>query len=190
MWRVAICGCLAAALAGCISQYEVSAAMDTAEFSLAMANDSQWTTLRTTYVSVFKDEECTRSELGVRAGSKAGNDSQVTTAPRKILANEKFVFTGTYLDARFAQNRKCAVTAVFVPRKNRRYRADLTVTDDVAACRVSVYDTTADKDEPVAFTIGKNLCEDEGKADRANGQPVAINYNANVTVISGGGRHR
>ena len=188
MWKAAICGCLAAALAGCISQYEVSAAMDTAEFSLAMANDSQWTTLRTTYVSVFKDEECTRSELGVRAGSNVGNDSQVTTAPRKILANERFVFTGTYLDARFAQNRKCAVTAVFVPRKNRRYRADLTVTDDVAACRVSVFDTTANKDEPVALSIAKNLCEDEGKADRPNGQPAEINYN--VTVISSGGRHR
>ena len=176
--------CLALAPAACLPVYEVSPANDTAEFFLSTTNDSTATTLRTAYVWVFKDEECTRSERGMRAGNAMNNDSEATTAPQKVLANEKFVFTASYGDARFAQNRRCAVTAGFIPRKNRRYKAQLVVTDDVRGCSLGIYDVTSSKDQQIEFSMPQYLCVDSGKSTSLNGRPLWTDWHIQAHVVS------
>jgi deoxyribodipyrimidine photolyase-like uncharacterized protein len=183
--RILVPASLAFALAACLPTYEVSTAQDTAEFFLSTTNDSQSTTLRSAYVWAFKDEECTRSPLGMRAGQAVNNDSGATTTPLKVVANEKFVFTAGYIDARFAQNRQCSVTAAFVPRKNRRYKAQLVVSDDVRGCRVGVYDVTSNKDQQIEFSMPQYLCDDEGKTARLNGSPLWTDWQVQVNVASG-----
>jgi hypothetical protein len=183
--RIVVPAYLAFGLTACLPAYEVSPANDTAEFSLSATNDSQSTTLRSAYVWAFKDEERNRSELGMRAGQAINNDSGATTTPLKVVANEKFVFTAGYIDARFAQNRQCSVTAAFVPRKNRRYKAQLVVTDDVRGCRVGVYDVTSNKDQQIEFSMPKFVCGDEGKTARLNGRPLWTDWQVQVTVVSG-----
>ena len=184
MRRIVVPACLAFGLAACLPAYEVSPTSETAEFFLSTTNDLQLTTLRTTYVWVFKDEECTRSALGMRAGNAMNNDREATTAPQKVLANERFVFTAAYGDARFAQNRNCAVTAAFVPRKNRRYRAELVVTDDVRGCSIGVYDVTSNRDQQIEFSMPQYLCGDSGKTTRLNGRPLWTDWHIQATVVS------
>ena len=168
--------CLAIFTTGCISVHVVPTSRPTAEFSLATENDSQWTTLRTLGVEVFKSEQCEPHEYGVRAGGTTHNDAKASTPPYRILAGEKFVFTARYGDARFAQNRSCGVTGAFVPQVNRKYKALLTVSNDVRSCTLEVFDITSSKEERIDLLLPTYLCTPQGKTAILNGQPQWTNW--------------
>ena len=167
-------------LTGCLPMYKLPDSKPSAEFFLDSQNDSHSTTLRTSYVWVFKDDECRRNEFGMRAGSVIKNDAAAGTPRTRILANEKFVFTATYGDARFAQNRQCAVTGSFTPLPSHTYKATLIVENNVSSCRLGVYDVSAGHDEQVEFSMPEHVCSDKGKSEIANGQPLWTNWRVKV----------
>jgi len=166
----------AAGLAGCAAIYQAPASKPTAEFQLASTNDSSGTTSRSIQAWIWKNEECEQSEYGRRSGFKNTNDASIYLDPLRIVAGEKFVFTANYTDARFAQNRRCAITASFMPVAEHRYFALFLVGNDGLSCEVGVYDTTSGKNEKVPFSMPPHLCDGGGKSDRANGQPLTTNW--------------
>lgn len=161
---------------GCLPTYSVPRLKPTAEFSVTAESDASATTARNIIVWVYKNEECDRHEYGMRAGSKFENSSVISTDPTPIAAGERFVFTGYYIDARFAQNRACAATGIFTPQVNHHYRALLVVSGNVTTCRLGVYDTTSGDDEDVAISMPTYVCDSEGKTARLNGRPLWRNW--------------
>jgi hypothetical protein len=169
------------AAAGCVAVYQVPQSRPSAQFQLASMSDSTSTTARSIQTWMWKNEDCEQSEYGARGSPKFGNDAQAITDPVHILAGEKFVFTATYMDARFAQNRKCAVTGSFTPIAGRRYTAVLVIGDDVSSCQLGVYDVTSRKSEQIEFSAPRYLCEGgAGKSARLNGQPLWTNWKVQV----------
>src|SRR3954470_5328580 len=120
-------------LSACMPTYTVAPDKPKARFSLAAENESRSTTMRNIWARAFKNLAC---EEPTRAGNKVLTDGDLATEAVQILAGESFVFTTTYMDARFAQNRKCSVTGSFVPQADRTYKGVLLVNQDVTACKL------------------------------------------------------
>ena len=164
--------CVAIGIAGCVPTYRVPQLKPTAEFTLTAENDSSGTTSRNILVWVYKNEACERHPYGMRAGSDFGNSPVETTDPTPIAAGEPFIFSGYYGDSRMAQNRTCVATGVFTPQAGHRYRALLVVEGQVTSCKLGVYDATSGKPEQIPMSMPKYVCDDSGKTNRPNGQPL------------------
>ncbi len=185
MSKIIVLICIAFGLTGCVASYIVPDSAAKASFYLAVQSDAESTSLRNISLTVLGDENCKEHQYGTRAGSNIHNVGTAGTDTVKILANEKFVFTAMYVDARFAQNRKCVVTASFVPTEHHTYKALLAVTDDVRACKLGIYDVTSGKDQQLEFSMPKYACDITDLGIRPNGQPLWINWKATVTTIPG-----
>jgi hypothetical protein len=170
-WTTIVVGLL-----GCVPYYRVPKLSPTAEFTLTETSDSSSTTSRNILVWVYKNSECERHPYGMRAGSDFGNSPTATTDPTPIAAGEPFVFTAYYGESRMAQNRTCDVTGVFTPQAGHRYRALFVVEGGVSSCKLGVYDATSGKDEQIDFAMPKYICDDNGKTNRPNGQPLWLDW--------------
>jgi hypothetical protein len=59
-----------------------------------------------------------------------------------IAADEQFVLSATYLEARGSETRSCCFTAGFMPRSAHRYRAHIDSTNEARHCTLAVFDVT------------------------------------------------
>ncbi len=176
---------IALSLSGCLSMYQVPSSAKTAEFHLQSENDTpKGTTLsRGAYVWAFKDEQCTPSAYGVRTGVTFADENTISTAPTKIVANEKFAFTARYVEGRFAHHRSCSITAAFSPAQDHRYKAMLRVVGEVGACDLALYDITSGVEEAVSVSKPEHLCLTNGVQTTFNGQPIWTDVKVTVTTV-------
>ncbi len=165
-----------ALLSGCASTYSAHRTKPTAEFYLVAENDSKSTTLQNVFLWAFKNTQCEANEYGTRMGSVLSNSSPANTPPHTVVANEPLVFTAVYIDARFAQNRQCAITGEFTPLPNRRYVARLAATNDVGACDLGVYEAREGKQEPLKIEMPEFVCEYGASRKLKNGRPLTTNW--------------
>lgn len=172
-----LCVCLVALItSACLPVYKVRDGAATATLEMIAPNDSINTTNRGIYIWVFDDLECNRNPAGMFIGSNRSNSDLLVLSAFSIEAGKQFVFTGTYLDSRFAQNRKCQVTAGFTPEPGKHYKAVLKVEDNVARCFLGIYENNMDEETPVPINMPKYVCVDSGMSDRENGRPLYINW--------------
>ncbi len=167
--------CLAL-LSGCASIYSAPQSKPTSEFYLVAENDSTGTTTQNVYLWAFKNTKCDTSDYGTRMGSVVSNSSPAMTPLQTVVANEPLVFTAVYVDSRFAQNRRCAITGEFTPLPNRRYVARLAVTKDVGACDLGLYDAAAGKQEAISFEMPEFICEYGATRKIKNGRPLRVQW--------------
>lgn len=165
-----------ALFSGCASPYVAPSSKPTAEIYVVAENDSTSTILQNVYLWAFKDAECNTNEYGTRLGSVLSKKSPAKTPLHTIAANEPFVFTAVYSDARFMQNRLCAITGEFTPRPNKRYAVRLAVSDNVASCKLGVYDAADSGQAPIDFKMPDQVCEFGAGKTRKNGQPLRIQW--------------
>jgi hypothetical protein len=164
---------LFASLAGCASEYRVANDVPTAKFVIANKSDSTGTTVVETYAAAHADEACGANKHGTKIGGDSSVHGGGQTAPARIAANEKFVFTTSYVEARFGQNRSCAITASFMPLADHRYVALIFAKNQVAECSLGVYDVTRGQPEPVQFHLPELAC---------NGKPNGTTFKAAIDV--------
>jgi len=169
---------LAAAIlmAGCASTYVAPPSRPSAELYLQGESGPGSTMTRNVYMFALKDTECHKSDYGALLGKSISNEATTRTESARIRADEPFVFTAAYMDARFAQNRACAVTAVFTPKGDHNYAARLVVSQDVTSCELGVYDLTDGTGEPIDLTLPKYVCDYGEQTTRQNGQPLRIQW--------------
>lgn len=166
-------------ISGCASTYVAPPSKPTAELYLVAENDSASTMLQGVSMWAFKDTECNTNEYGTRMGSITSNHSPAITPSHTVVANEPLVFTAMYIDARPAQNRQCAITGGFTPLPNKRYAARLTVTGDVSACSLGVYDVADGNHEPMPIDLKmpELVCQyGFGAKKLRNGQPLRTQW--------------
>jgi hypothetical protein len=165
---------------GCATAYDAKTASKFAGFSLAGRSDSTSTTLRNTYAWAFQDEACNPSKYGTRLGGELGNSANAASSIVQIAADEKFVFTAVYTEARFGQNRECAVTGSFNPIAGHQYKARLITSDAVSTCQLGVYDVTNDAEEQIEFSMPPYACIFNGTSTRHNGRPLWTDFKVRI----------
>ena len=169
-------------LTGCMSTYKAPLNRPNAEIFATAETDESVSNSRMVWLEAFKNEECADSDNGIRLGSSPpfANTRITSSPPNAIAAEEKFVFTAVYMDARFAQNRQCSLTGAFIPREARRYKVLVKVDDHVTSCGLGLYDVTTGIEQQVEFTMPKYACR--GRTDNAglNGRPLWTNWQVQV----------
>jgi hypothetical protein len=156
---------------GCAPTYSVRPGAPTATLVSHVANDSSGTTVRTFWTSTTNDGSC-KDSLRLHTTLSAGNS--YTSEPTTIEAGQRFFVSAVYGDARFGQNRSCAVMASFVPGARRQYKVELQVRDDVRNCSIGIYEVTSGSNDKVPFEMPSHACEDT--IVRTNGRPTWINH--------------
>lgn len=167
-------------LSGCASEYDARRSSKTAEFQVTSRNDSTSASVRNTYVAAFDDETCKPSRYGTRLGGKIHSGPEATTPVTAIAADEQFVFTAAYLEARGGETRSCHFTAGFVPLPSHRYRANIDSTNEARHCTLAVFDQTSGLDEPVEIFMPAKICRSDGGPSAPNGRSLRTLYKLEI----------
>jgi hypothetical protein len=109
------------------------------------------------------------------------NTVERTADPVTIPVGAPIGLTFSYSDARFKQNRSCAVSGRFEPQPGRAYIARLNVTPNVEACSVEI---TSRGTESAGFVVSPTVCESGLKEELVSGSGYWLNWNIHVRVQS------
>jgi hypothetical protein len=169
---------LSFALVGCASSYKYEGSENFATLLITGNN-------RSFFSEVHANEECSPSEFGIRAATFMGPTKDVPDdAPGKTIripAGKTFFLTNYYIDARFAQNRKCGITVQFMPKAGGNYISNFMVAPEVVSCDAVIYeDTGAERKLAPEFKRSETYCSNgvdlgkdrQGKAIWLNWTPV------------------
>lgn len=181
MWKPTISLSLVALLAGCATAYDARTAPKQASFAVVGASNSSSTTFRNAFAWVFADEECSAGKRGTLIKGEMGNAALPPPRGVPIAAEETFVFTAVYIEARMGQTRQCALTGSFLPMAGHRYTARVVASGEVGQCWLGVYDVTSGTEEKADFSMPPHACQ-FNDAKSPNGQPLWTLYRYRFTT--------
>ncbi|RYY89381.1 MAG: hypothetical protein EOO15_06365 [Chitinophagaceae bacterium] len=176
---------LAVFIAGCATSHKVPEGRPTAKLSLTVQVEADSTTTRTAYI-LINDEKCANHVNGVDGGASRnlGSPAIITTEPVKVAADIPLYFTTNYIDSGFAQNRGCSLTGIFTPKIHHNYQARMAVLDNVATCKLGLFDVSTEQEEVVELRMPEYICTGEGGPRVKNGQAMQLNWKVKVIPMS------
>lgn len=107
------------------------------------------------------------------------NSSERAASPVYIPAGDRVGLTFSYSDARFAENRSCAVSGSFFPAAGENYIAKFSVQPGVASCTVHIL---KDGFGPEEFTEVPSVCESGLKEELPSGIGYILKWKIRVRV--------
>jgi hypothetical protein len=146
------------------------------------------------FVEAYDDANCALSKNGTRLANFFGPTKNVadheagTTVP--VSSGKPFIFTYYYIDARFAQNRKCSLTVSFLPESGKSYNSYFYVDPEVTRCDATIYSPNDKPGNNVSsFAYNPNRCINGRNDGPRNGQATWINWSVVFSRIphAGGG---
>lgn len=162
---------MGAVLAGCADgPPPLAAGAKSAEISFRVADDSVHTTGRNVAISTYPGSDCENRRIVAFKGITARPIEKF--GPYAFQADQPLNFEIWYGEARFAENRSCAVRASFVPEPNARYYISFHSVGQVAHCGISIRETGSKQDPQVAAQYPDRTCNQNLK----NGQPAYVEW--------------
>ena len=117
---------------------------------------------------------CKRNRYGV--GLVSDLAIAPPTPPARIGADGPFAFSAAYGETGFGIEKDCLITASFTPVSGHRYRAVLSVRDQVARCELAIFDMTSNERQAVDFHLPEMNC-----AGQPNGKPTWVRHEIHLT---------
>ena len=107
------------------------------------------------------------------------NLSERVGSPVKVPAGKPIGLTFSYSDARYKENRSCALSGEFMPAPGANYVARFSVTPGVQGCSISVLDQAS---APAEFTQHPHVCAAGLKEELASGEGYLLKWNLRVKI--------
>jgi len=138
-----------------------SPAAATASLRIVVKNDSDadsW--LRRIVVSVHDPNECRNPKVTGKVFAKLNPKrlSEVSSKPLPIDAGSELALTFYYIDAAYARNRICAVSAKMKPKAGAEYVAEFDVEKSIKTCAATLLPADDNASEPAEFSVMPVVC--------------------------------